>query len=82
MAVCRQDLISPELVIRMMRDDDEETGNLEVLSPVVGSADELHQALAKTRGRLKEAAALLGISRSTLWRRMNAHGLHEQKRRK
>ena len=81
-AVCRQDLISPELVIRMMRDDDEETGNLEVLSPVVGSADELHQALAKTRGRLKEAAALLGISRSTLWRRMKSHGLHEQKRRK
>ena len=81
-AVCRQDLITPELVIRMMRDDDEETGNPEVLSPVVGSADELHQALAKTRGRLKEAAALLGISRSTLWRRMNAHGLHEQKRRK
>ena len=81
-AVCRQDLITPELVIRMMRDDDEETGNPEVLSPVVGSVDELHQALAKTRGRLKEAAALLGISRSTLWRRMNAHGLHEQKRRK
>lgn len=81
-AVCRQDHITPELVIRMMRDDDEDTGNLEVLSPVVGSADELHQTLAKTRGRLKEAAALLGISRSTLWRRMKAHGLNEQKRRK
>ena len=76
-AVCRQDLITPELVIRMMRDDDEETGKPEVLSPVAGSADELRQALAKTRGRQQEAATLLGISRSTLWRRMKALGLHK-----
>ena len=60
-----------------MRDDDEETGKPEVLSPVAGSADELRQALAKTRGRQQEAAALLGISRSTLWRRMKALGLRE-----
>ncbi len=81
-AVCRQDLITPELVIRMMRDDEEEACNPESLFPMAGSVDELRQALAKTRGRQQEAAALLGISRSTLWRRMKALGLHEQKRRK
>ena len=76
-AVCRQDLITPELVIRMMRDDEEETGKPEALLPAAGSAAELRQALAKTRGRQQEAAALLGISRSTLWRRMKALGLRE-----
>ena len=33
------------------------------------------QALDETRGRLAETARRLGISRTTLWRRLKAYGL-------
>ena len=77
MAVCRQDLITPDLVIRMMRDDEDESIIPDCPSPKAGSIDEIRQALRQTRGRQQEAAILLGISRSTLWRRMKALGLRE-----
>jgi DNA-binding NtrC family response regulator len=35
----------------------------------------LVQALEKCGGRRKEAAGLLGISRTSMWRRMKRHGL-------
>ena len=35
----------------------------------------IRQALADTRGRKSEAAKKLGISRSTLWRKMKSLGL-------
>ena len=76
-AVCRQDWITPDLVIRMMRDDEDESIIPDCPSPKAGSIDEIRQALRQTRGRQQEAAALLGISRSTLWRRMKALGLRE-----
>ena len=37
--------------------------------------DRIMQALRRTGGRKSQAAALLGISRSTLWRKMREHGL-------
>jgi len=37
--------------------------------------EQLVEALRKTHGRKAEAAALLGISRSTLWRKMREHEL-------
>lgn len=77
-AVCRQDFITPELVTRMMRDDDaDDPGGPFRIMPAAGSADEIRQALEKTRGKQLEAANLLGISRSTLWRRMKALGLRD-----
>jgi transcriptional regulator of acetoin/glycerol metabolism len=39
------------------------------------SAETIRQALADARGRQTEAAKNLGISRSTLWRRMKSLGL-------
>jgi PAS domain S-box-containing protein len=77
-AVCRQDFITPALVTRMMRDDDadEAIGPVHIM-PIAGSANEIRQALEKTRGRQLEAAKLLGISRSTLWRRMKVLGLRD-----
>ncbi|MBP2667108.1 MAG: proprionate catabolism activator, Fis family, partial [Firmicutes bacterium] len=77
-AVCRQDFITPELVTRMMRDDDADdpSGPFRIM-PAAGSADEIRQALEKTRGKQLEAAKLLGISRSTLWRRMKTLGLRD-----
>jgi transcriptional regulator with PAS, ATPase and Fis domain len=35
----------------------------------------IQRALQKARGRREEAARLLGISRSSLWRKMKSHGL-------
>ena len=44
------------------------------VSPVFGcmpsQGEQIGQALTETRGRVGEAAKLLGVSRSTLWRRM------------
>ena len=72
-AVCRQDSITRDLVIRMMRDDEEDSSLPEPLFlPKAGGIDEVRQALRQTKGRQGEAAALLGISRSTLWRRLKS----------
>ena len=75
-AVCKQPLIPPDLVTRMMRDDDDEAAaNTTAIEPIANDAEEIRQALKQSRGKQLEAAQLLGISRSTLWRRMKALGL-------
>ncbi len=77
-AVCRQDSISPDLVTRMMGDDDtDDFADPAPILPVGKSATEIRHVLEQTHGRQAEAAELLGISRSTLWRRMKALGLRE-----
>ena len=77
-AVCRQGVITPDLVTRMMRDDDADESTCPAfIMPTLCSADEIRQALEKTRGKQLEAAKLLGISRSTLWRRMKSLGLRD-----
>ena len=77
-AICRQDSISPDLVTRMMGDDDtDDFADPAPILPVGKSAAEIRHVLEQTHGRQAEAAELLGISRSTLWRRMKALGLRE-----
>ena len=77
-AVCRQSNITPDLVTRMMRDDEADEIGIPIhCAPITGSADEIRQALEKTRGKQLETAKLLGISRSTLWRRMKFLGLRD-----
>ena len=75
-AVCRQEQIPGELVTRMLQDDDSvESISRQSICLPGNSIEEISQALSLTRGRLAEAAKLLGISRSTLWRKMKALGL-------
>ena len=80
-AVCKQDCISAELVSRVMRDDDDqqETYGAAVWSPA-DEQEAIRQALEQTRGRLAAAAELLGISRSTLWRKLKTLGLSPRRR--
>jgi transcriptional regulator with PAS, ATPase and Fis domain len=67
-AVCRQDTVKADMVRQMMREDEAvEFFQTSVVEPI-------KQALANSRGRKAEAAKLLGISRSTLWRRMKSLG--------
>ena len=75
-AVNRRSRIEAGFVLRMMQDDDSvESPAHGIALPIFDSAGEIRQALQMTKGRLAEAAKLLGISRSTLWRRMKTLGL-------
>lgn len=67
-----------ELVCKMMQDDDSEDtqDTLHNPAPFFGGAEEIRQALEKTKGRQADAAKLLGISRSTLWRKIKLLRLH------
>ncbi len=80
-AVCKQQTIPAELISRVMRDDDDlpETPITTVCSST-SEREVILQALAQTRGRLSAAANLLGISRSTLWRKMKLLGLNPRSR--
>jgi transcriptional regulator with PAS, ATPase and Fis domain len=67
-AVCRQDTVGEDMVLQMMRED--EPSDPFALSARTSDTEAIRQALQQARGRHTEAAKLLGISRSTLWRRM------------
>ena len=72
-SVCKQETISEETVIEMMQED--EPSELTVLSQRNSEIEIIRKALMDTRGRQGEAAKLMRISRSTLWRKMRSLGL-------
>jgi PAS domain S-box-containing protein len=65
--VCREGKATATVVAEMLADE-QEPG----ISPFLleNESEEIKKALAATRGKYGEAARLLGISRSTLWRRI------------
>jgi transcriptional regulator with PAS, ATPase and Fis domain len=72
-AVCQQDSVQADMVLQMMKEDD--VTESFPMNAGVTAAERIRQALLEARGRQSEAAKLLGISRSTLWRRMKSLGL-------
>ncbi|MHB9098843.1 MAG: sigma 54-interacting transcriptional regulator [Syntrophales bacterium] len=73
-AVCRQDTVRAEMVLQMMRED--EMSEPFAVGARATGVETIRKALAEARGRQSEAAKILGISRSTLWRRMKSLGLY------
>jgi transcriptional regulator with PAS, ATPase and Fis domain len=71
--VCKQDTVQADMVHQMMREDDTEEPFRTDFKAT--STETIRRALVEARGRQKEAAKSLGISRSTLWRRMKSLGL-------
>ena len=81
-ALCKQETIPAELVSRVMRDDDD-LPETPIETGAGASANEreiILNALVQTRGKLSATAELLGISRSTLWRKMKNLGLSPHSR--
>jgi PAS domain S-box-containing protein len=75
-AVQTGDIVDGSIIHQMIEEErHEEVGNL----LAAHEADELKNALLASKGRHSEAARLLGISRTTLWRRLqrqSRYGLH------
>ena len=72
-AVCRDDIIGARITAEMLRDD-QEHNPFEMLK-ISSEAEDIKRAIALAKGKYTEAAKILGVSRSTLWRKMRALGL-------
>jgi transcriptional regulator of acetoin/glycerol metabolism len=69
-AVCRQDTVQADMVLQMIRED--EASEPFSINYQTSAVEQIRQALVNASGRKAEAAKILGISRSTLWRRMKS----------
>ena len=65
----------PELAEAPRRPQSSQTIGLPSLSPWEDEREAIKKALQKARGRRQAAARLLGMSRSSLWRKMRIHNL-------
>ncbi len=65
--VCREGKITAATVAEMLADEQEPDIQAFVLE---NESEEIKKALAATRGKYGEAARMLGMSRSTLWRKL------------
>lgn len=78
--VCRGSIIQnahlPVELQKSARDDMAEIGrNGTPVTESIGTEESLRRALRRTNGRLGDAAALLGIHRTTLWRRLKRYNI-------
>ncbi|MBI5579284.1 MAG: sigma 54-interacting transcriptional regulator [Deltaproteobacteria bacterium] len=77
-AICKHETVQADMVFQMMRED--ELNEPLTINAGVPWTETIRQALVTARGRHTEAAKILGISRSTLWRRMKSLGLYSTHR--
>jgi len=76
--LCRSGVIQPEHLPRELLADsgDNSTDNRPAGSPLdTAEADAVRSALERCNGNRSEAARLLGVSRSTLWRKITRYGI-------
>ncbi len=74
MAACRQPTIDAAMVAQVLADEGASDAP-RTEPPVYDEEAEIRKALAGARGKHTEAARLLGIGRSTLWRKIKKYGL-------
>ena len=70
LAVCRQEAIDAKVIEFLLQDQEDNPEPHSSNSLLPDEAAEIRKALAISRGRYGQAAKLLGISRSTLWRKL------------
>ncbi|SDI12970.1 sigma 54-interacting transcriptional regulator [Propionivibrio dicarboxylicus] len=70
----KQHTIDAATVHRVLIDEDD-SPRAHAESPAYDEAPEIRKALAQARGKRAEAARLLGIDRSTLWRKIKQYGI-------
>ncbi len=70
--LCKEPVISESIIAQCLDIPDRKAERHNILSREI---DEIRQALATAKGRQSGAAKLLGINRSTLWRKMQRLGM-------
>jgi PAS domain S-box-containing protein len=73
-AVHKHEIINAAIINLVLEDQD--NSNPLNASILPNEVEEIRKALALTKGRYAEAAKILGISRSTLWRKLKRLGLN------
>jgi transcriptional regulator of acetoin/glycerol metabolism len=75
MVSCKQQSISADAVKLALADLEEPVEYAPETLAGYDEIAEIRNALAKARGKYTLAAEILGIGRTTLWRKMRQHGL-------
>ncbi len=76
MVSCKQQTIDADAVKQALEDIEESVEHSPEASDSYDEIAEIRKALAQTRGRYAEAAKILGMGRTTLWRKLRQHGLN------
>ena len=75
MVSCKQQTIDANAVKQSMADLEEPVDDAPEISNGYDEILEIRKALAQTRGQYTQAAKILGMGRTTLWRKIRQHGL-------
>lgn len=73
--LCKEPIVSEAELSRCL-DMKERKEKVKLVDGISQEIEQIRQALAQANGKQTQAANLLGINRSTLWRRMERLGLH------
>jgi DNA-binding NtrC family response regulator len=71
-AVYKQETIDADIIRLMLEDQQDDTPQTRIMS---NESEEISKALILTKGKYTEAAKILGMSRSTLWRKLKRFGI-------
>lgn len=72
---CKQQPIEASAVNRVLADQEDPPDHSAATLTSYDEVAEIRRALVSARGKQTEAAKILGIGRTTLWRKIRQHGL-------